>query len=140
VTSARKVTTLHSFVPATEGMVPNDMLAVDAAGNIYGTTQQGGQFSGGTIFAFTTSRTMKILHTFDASAGDGATPLQGLVRSSTGALYGAAAGGAISTNGSVFEVSPAGKYATRYEFKSAGDGHSPIPASRQTPKVMSSAP
>jgi uncharacterized repeat protein (TIGR03803 family) len=68
---------------------------------------------------------LKVVHAFDASAGDGATPLQGLTRSSTGALYGAAAGGAISTNGSVFEVQPSGAYATRYEFKSAGDGHCP---------------
>jgi uncharacterized repeat protein (TIGR03803 family) len=126
VTSARKVTTLHSFVPATEGKMPNDMLAVDPSGNVFGTTQQGGEFGGGTIFEFTAGHVLKVVHAFDASAGDGSTPLQGLTRSTTtGALYGAAAGGAISTNGSVFEVQPSGAYVTRYEFKSAGDGHCP---------------
>jgi uncharacterized repeat protein (TIGR03803 family) len=126
VTSAGKVTTLHSFVSKTEGSIPNDMLAVDPSGNIYGTTQQGGKFGGGTIFEFTAAHALKVLHAFDAAAGDGSTPLQGLARSGTGALYGAAAGGAISTNGSVFEVGPAGKYFTRYEFRSQGDGHCPF--------------
>jgi uncharacterized repeat protein (TIGR03803 family) len=126
VTSARKVTTLHNFVPATEGNVPNDMLAVDPSGNVYGTTQQGGKFGGGTIFKFTIGHALKVMHAFDAAAGDGSTPLQGLARSGTGSLYGAAAGGAISTNGSVFEVFPSGAYVTRYKFKSAGDGHCPF--------------
>jgi uncharacterized repeat protein (TIGR03803 family) len=125
VTSAKKVTILHSFVRATEGSVPNDMLVVDPSGNIYGTTQQGGKFNGGTIYEFTTGHVLKVVHAFDAAAGDGSTPLQGLVRNGTGALYGAAAGGAISTNGSVFEVQTSGVYATRYKFKSAGDGHCP---------------
>lgn len=126
VTGGTKVTVLYNFKPATDGSMPNDMLAVDAAGNVYGTTQQGGKFSGGTIFKLSTARKLTVLHAFDAAAGDGSGPLQGLVRSTTGALYGAAAGGAISTNGSVFEVTPAGLYQTRYEFKSSGDGHCPF--------------
>ena len=127
VTSAGKVTTLHKFAAATDGLQPNDMLAADPLGNIYGTTQGGGQFGGGTIYEFTPKlRTLKVLHAFDASTGDGSGPLQGLVRSSTGALYGAAAGGAISTNGSVFEISALGIYATRYRFKSGGDRHCPF--------------
>src|ERR1700723_3082465 len=38
VTSAGKVTTLHNFAPKMEGNLPNDMLAVDPSGDIYGTT------------------------------------------------------------------------------------------------------
>lgn len=79
------------------------MLAVDAGGNVYGTTQQGAKYGGGTIFKLSAARKLTILHAFDAAAGDGSGPLQGLVRSGTGALYGTAAGDAISTNGSVFE-------------------------------------
>jgi uncharacterized repeat protein (TIGR03803 family) len=126
VTSAKKVTVLHNFAAATEGSQPNDMLAVDPTGNIYGTTQSGGKYGGGTIYKFTAANTLKVLHAFDATVGDGAEPLQGLVRSSTGALYGAAAGGAISTNGSVFEIDRDGAYVTRYRFLSAGDGHCPF--------------
>jgi len=48
------------------------------------------------------------------------------VRSSAGSLYGAAAGGAIDTNGSVFEINAAGNYITRYRFRSGGDGHCPF--------------
>jgi uncharacterized repeat protein (TIGR03803 family) len=126
VTSAGKVTTLHRFAAATDGSQPNDMLAVDPQGNIYGTTQAGGKFGDGTIYKFTTAHKLKVLHAFNAAAGDGSRPLQGLVRNSAGALYGAAAGGAIATNGSVFEVSPEGVYGTRYEFMSGADGHCPF--------------
>jgi uncharacterized repeat protein (TIGR03803 family) len=126
VTSRGKVVLLHNFAATTEGSQPNDMLAVDPQGNVYGTTQTGGKYNGGTIYEFTTARALKVLHAFDATVGDGAKPLQGLVRSSTGALYGAAAGGAISTNGSVFEITSAGGYITRYRFLSEGDGHCPF--------------
>ena len=126
VTSTGTVTTLHNFAAATDGAQPNDMLAADPDGNIYGTTQAGGKFGGGTIYEFTTGQVLKVRHAFDAAVGDGASPLQGLVRSSAGALYGAAAGGAISTNGSVFEVNRVGVYVTRYKFLSAGDGHCPF--------------
>jgi uncharacterized repeat protein (TIGR03803 family) len=126
VTSAGKVTTIYSFKPATDGSIPNAMLAIDAGGNVYGTTQQGGQYGGGTIFMLTAARKFSVLHAFDPAAGDGSGPLQGLVRSGTGSLYGAASGGAINTNGSVFQVGPAGAYRTRYEFKSQGDGHCPF--------------
>ena len=127
VTATGKVTTLHKFDTATDGAQPNDMLAADPLGNVYGTTQIGGKYSGGTIYKFTpATRTLTVLHAFDAALGDGSGPLQGLVRSGTGALYGAAASGAISTNGSVFEINPLGVYATRYRFKSGGDGHCPF--------------
>ena len=126
VTSRGKVVPLHNFVAATEGSQPNDMLAVDPQGNVYGTTQGGGTYGGGTIYEFTAAHTLKVLHAFDATVGDGATPLQGLVRSSTGALFGAAAGGATSTNGNVFQITSTGGYVTRYRFLSEGDGHCPF--------------
>jgi uncharacterized repeat protein (TIGR03803 family) len=126
VTSAKKVTTIYNFNPATDGNIPNDMLAIDAGGNVYGTTQQGGQFSGGTIFKLSPARKLTVLHAFDPAAGDGSGPLQGVVRGGDGTLYGAAAGGAISTNGSVFQMTAKNVYSTRYEFKSQGDGHCPF--------------
>jgi uncharacterized repeat protein (TIGR03803 family) len=126
VTSAGRAVTLHRFAAATEGSQPNDMLAVDPQGNVYGTTQAGGKFGGGTVYQFTTAHKLKVLHAFDADTGDGSGPLQGLVRGTNGALYGAAAGGAINTNGSVFEIDPKGFYITRYRFKSGGDGHCPF--------------
>lgn len=126
VTSAGKVTVLHSFEPATEGSSPNEVLAVDSSGNIYGTTNLGGAYNGGTIFELTRQKILKVLHAFDSGVGDGSNPHQGLVRSPAGSLFGAASAGAIATNGSVFEVYPSGAYRTRYEFRSQADGHCPF--------------
>jgi len=43
------VTTLHSF-DGTDGSSPNGDLIFDAAGNLYGTTPDGGAYDGGTVF------------------------------------------------------------------------------------------
>jgi uncharacterized repeat protein (TIGR03803 family) len=126
VTSTGRVVLLHSFVAPTEGSSPNDVLAVDSLGNIYGTTNLGGKFNGGTIFQLTKQRVLKVLHSFDAGSGDGSNPHQGVVLGPMGALFGAASAGAIDTNGSIFEVSSSGVYQNRYYFKSRGDGHCPF--------------
>jgi uncharacterized repeat protein (TIGR03803 family) len=126
ITPAGRLVLLHSFVGPTEGSSPNDVLAVDSVGNIYGTTNMGGKFHGGTVFELTNRRVLKVLHSFDAAAGDGSNPHHGLVLGPLGELFGAASAGAIATNGSIFEVSSSGVYHNRYYFKSLADGHCPF--------------
>jgi uncharacterized repeat protein (TIGR03803 family) len=45
-------TVLHSFGPndGSDGINPSDNLIFDGAGNLYGTTQEGGTYSDGTVF------------------------------------------------------------------------------------------
>ena len=44
---------LHSFGGSGDGVTPGAGLVRDAAGNLYGTTMQGGAYSGGTVYEFT---------------------------------------------------------------------------------------
>jgi len=103
----------HSF-----GSVPNDGydsaagLVSDAAGNLYGTTQLGGELGGGTVFELTPTSgggwTEKILHNFGFGNGDGYYPVGGLVVDTFGNLYGTTILGGPHQFGTAFELSPTG--------------------------------
>jgi uncharacterized repeat protein (TIGR03803 family) len=67
-------------------------LAMDAAGNIYGTTYFGGKADDGVVFKLDASRHETVLHSF-AGGTDGGFPITGLIRDNAGNLYGAAVGG-----------------------------------------------
>jgi len=62
------------------GAYPAAGLIFDAAGNLYGTTAFGGNYTGGTVFRLTPGKngkwTGKVLHSFGAR-NDGINPTQG---------------------------------------------------------------
>ena len=80
----------------------------DSAGNLYGTTSGGGQYSKGTVFELTPSNggwTETVLHSFQAS--EGTFPVGGLIFDPSGNLIGTTEeGGLGGYDGSVFELSP----------------------------------
>lgn len=127
--------TLYSFQGGggnTDGSLPNGDLVEDAAGALYGTTVRGGTGRSacddgcGTIFKLTpgpSGYAETILYNFQG-ASDGAHPIAGLYRDSTGALYGTASGNGVDA-GTVFELTPAGSgYVERtiHAFGRGGDG------------------
>jgi uncharacterized repeat protein (TIGR03803 family) len=142
---------LYSFQGGTDGSTPAGGVVFDAAGNLYGTTQQGGGTSCapisfcGTVFRLTKkggSWTETVLHVFAGVTGnnDGATPAGGLVMDAAGNLYGTTAyggsGGCVLVGikggcGTFFELSPpkakGGKwtYAILYNFLGGKDGYFP---------------
>ena len=59
----------------------------DAAGDLYGTTQYGGTYNGGTIFKLDTTGHETVLYAFTGGT-DGGRPEAGLVRDAKGNLYG----------------------------------------------------
>jgi uncharacterized repeat protein (TIGR03803 family) len=67
-------------------------LAMDTAGNIYGTTYFGGKADDGVVFKLDASRHETVLHSFTGDT-DGGFPITGLVRDSAGNLYGTSVGG-----------------------------------------------
>jgi uncharacterized repeat protein (TIGR03803 family) len=69
---------------------------MDAAGNLYGTTNQGGAVGGGTVFELTRTHDgwkHQVLHSFADGTNDGGGPTAGLVFDSAGNLDGTTAFG-----------------------------------------------
>lgn len=93
---------LHSFTGA-DGEYPIAGLIRDTAGNLYGTTEEGGASGYGVVFKLDPLGNLTVLHNFTGAA-DGAGPWAGLiVDDSTGSLYGTTVGGG-SGYGVVFKL------------------------------------
>jgi uncharacterized repeat protein (TIGR03803 family) len=101
---------LHSFIyDGTDGNLPYAGLIFDAAGNLYGTTVNGGTYQAGTVFELTPTAngnwTEQVLHNF-GSGTDGSLPYAGLITDATGNLYGTTNSGGSNNYGTVFEFIP----------------------------------
>src|SRR5664279_161394 len=114
------------------GKNPYAGVVLDNAGNLYGTTVNGGANGSGTAFEVSPNGegwTEAFLHSF-GSGSDGQNPYAGLVFDGSGNLYGTTANGGLYSEGMVFELS---QYANRccrenpvYNFGfSANDGQHP---------------
>jgi len=104
--------TLHSFSPYAEGS-PRAGLVL-WGNTLYGTASYGGSWHNGTVFALNIDGTgFRVLHSFSASStnalgvctnSDGGSPLAGLILAGN-TLYGAAATGGSSGNGTIYSIS-----------------------------------
>jgi uncharacterized repeat protein (TIGR03803 family) len=133
---------LHSFYPKV-GIYPYAGLISDSAGNLFGTTLDGGTYGYGTVFELIKpaskggSWTEKILHSFEDNGTDGGIPYAGLVFDTVGnlygtTLYGGAHSGSLDLGGIAFElIKPGTKGGSwtetvLYTFNGApGDGAGP---------------
>jgi uncharacterized repeat protein (TIGR03803 family) len=72
------------------------------------------------------AQTYTVLHSFAGPPSDGAAPGAGLIRDSTGKLYGTTSGGGASNNGTVFELGESGYETVLYSFNGGSkDGSAP---------------
>ncbi len=102
-------TTLYIF-PQSLGGGPAANLALDAAGNLYGTTRGGGGTNNpwGNVFKLTPSNGGWVytdLHDFTGGS-DGGVPYSSVVIDSNGNLYGTASAGGAHGDGTVWEITP----------------------------------
>jgi uncharacterized repeat protein (TIGR03803 family) len=140
---AQKEWVVHSFPRDGSQGRPFGNLVADRAGNLYGTTYNGGEFNWGTIYELVrpvppiTGWAETVLYSFTGGA-DGAIPFGGLVFDDVGNLYGTAEHGGgspecLSGCGVVFELSPpatAGSVWTEsvlHSFSGAGNTDGAVP-------------
>lgn len=129
VTPAGKETVLHSFTGSPDGASPYAGLIADSSDNLYGTTFNGGTGACtngcGVVFELDKAGTESVLHSFTGYPVDGAFPSAGLVRDSSGNLYGTATYGGGSDSGVVFELATTGTETVLYSFLGTTDGAVP---------------
>jgi hypothetical protein len=99
-------TTLVNF-DGSNGGQPLGSLVADNHGNLFGTTQYGGQYGLGTVFEIAKtnsgySSTPTTLVSFNGS--DGAQPVANLILDDHGDLFGTTASGGVNNSGTVFEI------------------------------------
>jgi len=105
VVQAATLTTLASFNGA-NGSIPLAGLIADKAGNLFGTTYQGGATNQGTIFELPKGGALTDLASFGGA--NGALPQGGLIADAAGNLFGTAGSGGADGNGTIFEITGAG--------------------------------
>ena len=103
-------TVLYSFTGGADGSNPQAGVIRDSAGNLYGTTANGGVGGySGAVFKLDTADKETVLYIFSGGA-DGSNPTAGVIGDSGGNLYGTTSLGGIapwpSGYGVVFKLGP----------------------------------
>ncbi len=123
---AGKYSVLHSFTGADggSGMAIRAGLVRDSAGNLYGTTELGGESHAGVVYKVDPAGNETVLHSFTCG-NDGCEPLAGVILDSAGNLYGTSHTGGPYGVGVVYKLDTTGQFTTLYTFTGGADGGSP---------------
>lgn len=116
-------TVLYNFTGGADGGFPESGLVFDPAGNLYGTTVEGGS-GAGVVFRLDPNGQETVLYAFtDFTDGP---PRGTMVRDSDGNLYGITQLGGATSNGTVFKIDLAGKESVLHAFTGSPDGSEPF--------------
>ena len=125
LTSSGTGTVFNFFNNSADGIAPDPDVSIDAAGNLYGTTSQGGAYGQGVLYKITPSGSRSVLHSFSAHSQIGYDGFSHLWLDSAGIIYGAEVA-CCGPGGSIFKVSPSGEDSVLYAFSSDNaDGGAP---------------
>jgi uncharacterized repeat protein (TIGR03803 family) len=132
ITSQGTETVLYAFSGGSDGGGPWSNLVVDASGNLYGTTEEGG-LGAGTVFKLTPNGKESVLYALEG-APDGLSPRGNLVADNSGNLYGTTILGGNTGGdecqslgcGTVFKVAPDGTETVLHVFRGGSDGFEPL--------------
>src|SRR5580698_7580810 len=107
---AQSFVTIHNF-SGSDGAVPEAGLSMDRAGNLYGTTSEGGNTACthgcGTVIKLAHKNDAWILTTlYSFSGSDGANPEARVIIGPDGNLYGTTVTGGAYGQGTVFKLTP----------------------------------
>jgi len=124
-------TVLYRFRGGADGSLPGyGDLVFDEAGNLYGTTINGGSNDEGVVYELTPSGggwTESVLYSFTGKL-DGSTPYSGVIFDQAGNLYGTNTTG-LGAYGRVYQLTPSGSgwiEHTLYGFTGGNDGAYPV--------------
>ena len=128
------ISDIHQFVGGpSDGQFPNlGSLTMDAAGNLYGTTENGGEYGDGTAYEMSPTGsgwTMSILYNFGWAVTWGVNPEGGLVFDKFGNVYGVTVGGGEYELGVAYQLSPSSSgwnLHPLHSFNDDTDGASPL--------------
>jgi uncharacterized repeat protein (TIGR03803 family) len=128
-------TVLYGFTGGADGSEPRAGVIVDSAGNLYGTTSQGGSgcapFGCGVVYKLDPSGHETVLYSFTGGA-DGGFPSSGVIRDQAGNLYGTTVyGGIVTANcpsgcGVVYKLDPAGQLTVLHSFAGGAEPYSGV--------------
>jgi uncharacterized repeat protein (TIGR03803 family) len=120
VTSSGAYSVLHNFTGGTDGTGPTGTPIEASDGNFYGTTN-GGCCHVSTVYKYTRSGVFSTIYTYDSAHGTNATSI---LQGSDGDLYVIAGFGGAYGNGTIVQLTTAGKLLSYYSFPggSAGGG------------------
>jgi uncharacterized repeat protein (TIGR03803 family) len=116
-------TILHNF-GIQDGNNPFAGVIRDQQGNLYGTTFNGGTLGEGTVFKLDPAGNLTVLYNFNEGT-PGAFPYAGVIRDSSGNLYGTNSYGGEYAYGNVYMLGPAGTETVLYAFQGGFDGGNP---------------
>jgi uncharacterized repeat protein (TIGR03803 family) len=129
---------VYAFKGGKDGASPLGRLALDAKGNLYGTTSAGGVDCNGfgvgcgTVFKFEPATGKhKVLYSFAGGGSDGVYPAAGVTLGKDGAFYGTAANGGVDCDGAgqgcgvVYRVTTKGDEKVLYAFAGGAAGANP---------------
>jgi uncharacterized repeat protein (TIGR03803 family) len=130
---------LYELTPSGTYTVLHDFCSVDgckdgfqastpvqgANGNIYGTTVEGGSEGHGLVYEVTATSQYVVLDNFDYLRG---SPFAGLALANDGNFYGTTIGpSTVENGGTIFEVTPEGRYTQLYTFtECSSSGYNPF--------------
>ena len=128
IASGWKLTVVYTFQGLGDGQNPVGGVVVDKAGNLYGTTFDGGENGGGTVYELSPSDTGWTFTTLYSFTGGYGGPYNKLALVN-GNLYGATEAEGANGFGSVFMLSPAANggwtFTDLHDFAGGSDGAQP---------------
>jgi uncharacterized repeat protein (TIGR03803 family) len=116
-------TVLYTFTGQQDGWEPSGSLVRDKAGNLYGTTVEGGANLGGTLFELSPTGSPGATYQFSVLApySIGAISLD-----EAGNIYGLTQVGGSNDQGALYKVTPTGVRSLLYSFTGGADGSQPL--------------
>ena len=100
------LTTLYQFTGGADGGNPNGLTQL-ANSNFFGTTQNGGVLSSGSVFVLPAAGTPSVIYSF-TGGNDGGHPQDALAQGADGNLYGTTFDGGGTDNGTIFKITTNG--------------------------------